>query len=402
MTDPTPDDDLAERAAWSWSRTALTVGLSAGILVISLLCVGLIQLTEPEAEKEGAVKRTAMLVEVQSVERGDYTPTLVALGSVRPNQDVRLEPRVSGQVVSLDDQFVPGRVVEEGTPLIRIDPADAANVLAQRRSALQQAEADLALEKGRQAVARTERNQIQGEISPEQEALILRQPQLEAAQARVASARAALTQAELDLGRTTVRAPFDALVLDRTASVGSQVGPGQALGRLVGVDRFWVELTLPVAQLKHLDLSEQGATVELRDRAAWPPGTTRTGRVDGVIRQVDDQTRLARVLVAVDDPLALADDAAGPALLAGSWVEARIGAAELTDVVRIDRSLLRKGGTVWVMTAEDTLDIRSVELALEDAQHAYVSDGLAPGDRVVTTNLATVTQGAALRTGAAP
>ena len=370
--------------------------------MVSLAAVGVIWLTEPEAQKEGAVKRTPMLVETATVERGTYTPTLTSLGAVRPDQDVQLQPRVSGQVQWISESFVPGRLVQQGEPLLRIDPADARNALAQRRAELAQAQADLALERGRQAVARAEREQIAGPVSAEQEALILREPQLRSTQARVASAEAAVAQAQLDLARTTVRAPFDALVLDRSAHTGSQVTPSVVLGRVVSTDRFWVELTLPIAQLRHLPLSAgqaTGSAVEVRDRAGWGPSESRTGTLASVIRQVDEQTRLARLLVRVDDPLGL--DSPAPPLVAGGWVEARIAAAELRDVIRLPRQYLRRDNTVWEMV-DGQLRSRPVSVALEDAEHAYITDGLDPAAQVVTTNLSTVTDGAPLRTAGTP
>ena len=81
--------------------------------------------------------------------------------------------------------------------------------------------------------------------------------------------------------------------------------PGSSLGRLLAVDRFWVELALPVARLRHLarDGGEPAPVeVALRDDAAWPDGVERTGRLDGVVRQLEDRTRLARLLVVVEDP----------------------------------------------------------------------------------------------------
>lgn len=373
-----------------------TAAWSLGILLLAGGIAAAIHMTEPEVTREGAVKRTAMLVETTRGEAGSFTPSLVAMGRARAAQDLSLSPRVSGQVVTVSERFVPGQVVPAGTVLVRLDPTDAANALAMQRNALQQAEAELALERGRQAVARTERDHIEGPVSPEQESLILRQPQLESAQARVESAQAMARQAELELARTEVAAPFDALITERQVSVGSLVSPGSALGRLVAVDRFWVELTLPVGQVKHLAFSGDDAEpvpVQIRDRTAWGPGEVRVGRLDGVVRQLDAQTRLARLLVVVDDPLARDTD--GPALLAGSWVEARIPAAPL-DAVRIPRPLLRKNDSVWVME-EGALSIRSVEVALQDAEFAYLTGGLAPDDLVITTNLATVKDGAALR-----
>jgi multidrug efflux pump subunit AcrA (membrane-fusion protein) len=81
----------------------------------------------------------------------------------------------------------------------------------------------------------------------------------------------------------------------------------------------------------------------------------------------------------------------------GAFVEARIQAEEIADVVRVDRDHVRKDDTIWLMDDERQLRVRKVEIVFRDAEHAYVASGLEDGDRVVETNLSVVTDGARLR-----
>ncbi len=372
----------------SQSRSVLA---AIGMVVGTALLAAIVIWTEPEPKREAAVRRTPMLVEVVEVTRGTHIPAIPALGAVRAAEDVQLQAQVAGRVAWLSPELVPGTVVDEGTVLLRIEPDDARNALVQATSARQLAEADLALEEGRQAVARTERDSIEGEISEVQERLILREPQLLAARATLESAKARERQARLTLSRTEVKAPFRALVLSREVGQGSLVGTGSVLGRVVAVDEFWVELTVPQRVLAHLP---DGTPVALHDPAAWSPGTTRTGQLHGTVRALDTQTRLARLLVKVDDPLGLTSD--GPPLTVGAFVEAELQAKPLADVVRLPRTLVRKGGVVWTMV-DGALQLPEVTVVLEDDQYAYISEGLAPGDQVVTTDLSTVSAGAPLR-----
>lgn len=387
-----------------------TLFVSSGILLVAAAILVLIFRTEPEAQRAGATRETAMLVEVLAVERGAFRPTVVAMGTVEPERDVILSPRVEGQIVERSPKFIPGGFVGEGEVLLKVDPSDFRNVLAQRRSELDQAKADLEIEMGRQDVARQDLELLsetllpgdeaspEDGLSPEDRALVLRQPQLDAARARVASAQAAVDQAELDLERTTIRAPFDAHVLSREANVGSQVAPGDRLGRLVGTDAYWVEVAVPVAKLRFLTIpSEREDAVRVRNRSAWPEGTHRTGRIDQLLGEIAGPTRMARLLVTVPDPLARdSNPEDSPPLLIGSFLEAEIEADELQDVVRLNRDYVRKDDTVWVME-DGKLRIREAEIVFRDARYAYVSEGLEAGDRVVTTNLSTVVDGAALR-----
>jgi RND family efflux transporter MFP subunit len=372
-----------------------TLLICIAILVVGMGVTAFIFLTEPTAERSGAVKQTAMLVEVTQAEQGSFRPTIRALGTVEPAQEVVLSSRVGGEVVARSSSFVPGGYVRRGEVLLRLDPSDYRNVLRQRQSALRQAQSELDLEMGRQDVARRDFELLGDSVANADESLVLRQPQLEAARARVESAEAAVEQAELDLQRTTVRAPFDAHVLSRDVELGSQVDAGDVLGRLVGIETYWVSATVPLSQLRWLPDGEARDEVLVRDPTAWQEGRTRRGRLLNVVGALEDGTRMARVLIAVPDPHGLGDPAA-PRLVIGSFVEADIAARELADVVRLSRDYLREDDTVWVME-DSTLRIRDVDIVFRDPTYAYIERGLSEQDRVVTTNLSTVTDGARLR-----
>jgi RND family efflux transporter MFP subunit len=381
----------------NWKTTLLAC---LGILVAGGAVLLLIFSTEPTAQRTGASKQTAMLVEVTTVTPQTARPTIEAMGTVRPAQEVVLSPQVDGKIVRRADAFTPGGYVEAGQTLLQIDPADYRNTLQQRRSALQQAEADLNLEMGRQNVARQDYEQLQDTLGGTNKDLVLRRPQLESARSEVESAEAAVQQAELNLERTRIEAPFDAHILQRTANVGSQVAAGDRLGRLVGLDTYWVEATVPVSKLRWLQMpddGEEGSSVRIRNRTAWPDSTYREGHLFRLVGALEDDTRLARVLVEVPDPHATEPEHAdAPRLLLGSYVETQIQTPPLEDVVRLDRDYVREDETVWVMS-DGTLDIRDVNVVFRDATHAYIDRGLQAQDQVVTSDLSTVSDGAPLR-----
>jgi len=381
----------------NWKTTLL---ICLGLLLVGGGVTTVIFLTEPTAERTGATRETPMLVDVTTVRRDTVQPTIEAMGTVRPSQDVVLSPQVDGQVLRRSDAFTPGGYVEEGEVLLQIDPSDYENTLQQRRSELRQARADLELEMGRQDVARQDYQLLGDSLSEEDRALVLREPQLNAARSTVESAQAAVEQAELNLERTTIRAPFDAHILSRNVTRGSQVAPGDELGRLVGLDEYWVEATVPVSKLQRLSLPDEGAQgspVRIQNSAAWGPGAAREGRMFRVIGSLEGETRMARVLVSVPDPHAYqSENTDGPQLMIGSYVEAHMQGETLADVVRLNRDYLRSDDTVWVME-DGTLRIRDAAVVFRDAQYAYIREGLNDGDQVVTTNLSTVSEGAPLR-----
>jgi RND family efflux transporter MFP subunit len=384
----------------NWTKTLL---ICVAILLLAALTVGAIFLTEPVAQRTSASRQTAMLVDVAPVERGTFRPTIVAMGSVRAEQEIVLSPRVSGEIVAIAESFTPGGFVAAGEVLLQIDPADYEATLLQRQSELRQATAELEMELGRQDLAKRDYEQLEGTISDQYKTLVLREPQLDTARAGVEAAEAAVRQAQLDLERTRIRAPFAAHILSREANVGSQVAPGQPLGHLVGIESYWVEATVPVADLRWIDFPQDaesagsGSAARIRNRAAWPEDTFRSGRVHRLIGALESPTRLARVLLTVADPLAHEPGSAGlPPLMVGSFVEARIEGRPIENVIRMDRDYLRQNDTVWV-NADGVLGIRDVDVVFRDKEYAYIGAGLSADARVVTTNLANVVEGASLR-----
>lgn len=379
-----------------------TVLICAVILAAAVAVAAVTFLTEPTAKRGGATRETAMLVEVTPVERGTYRPVIVATGMVEPAREVTLSAQVGGEIIARAPEMVPGGVVEKGQVLLRIEPADFRHALKQRESELGQAIAALDIERGRQQVAQSDFELLEGTVPQGDRSLVLREPQLEAAEVRVEAARAAVEQARLDLARSRIEAPFAAQVLSREADVGSRVTPGEPLGRLVGLEAYWVAVTVPLPKLRWISVpgveEDQGAEVEVRNRTAWPEGVTRRGHVFKLVGALDGATRMARVLVEIQDPLGRLTEPGTevPPLMIGEFLEVRIQGTELPEVIRLHRDHVRADNTAWVME-DGVLRIRDLDIIMRDSEYAYLRSGLEDGDQVVTTNLATVTDGAPLR-----
>ncbi|WP_455168636.1 efflux RND transporter periplasmic adaptor subunit [Aegicerativicinus sediminis] len=374
-----------------------------GILIGGFIIAAIIFSTEPEAKQESATKKSAMLVETVSAEYGTFIPKISGTGTVRPVEDVILSPLVAGQVIRRDPSFSPGGFVVKGEVLLQLDPSDYRNTLELRKSELLQAKTDRHVEMGRQKVAEQDLALVNGDtLSPEEQSLVLRKPQLQAVDATISAAEASVSQAQLNLQRTTIKAPFDAHILTQNVTVGSQVSPGDNLGRLVGTDIYWVELNLPVTQLRWLHFpnnpKDLGSKVKIRSRGSWDEGAFRIGELYRQVGALDNQTRMARVLVKVEDPMGRhSDSLKAPHLMIGSFVEAEIEAQPISDVIRIHRDYVRTNQTVWVM-ADGKLNIRKVKILLTDSRYAYISNGLKEEEKVVITNISTVTEGIGLRT----
>ncbi len=356
-----------------------------------------INTTEPTAKQTKATRKSAALVETVTVQLGTYSPRIAVLGTVQPAQQIILSPRVSGQVAMLSDKFVPGGMVKFGDLLLQIDSTDFDNTLSIRKSELDQIEASLQIEEGRQLLAKQELELLEDTIKDLNRSLVLREPQIASIRAELAAAKAEMDRAQIDLDRTNVKAPFDAQILSRSVNVGSQVTPGDELAELVGVDEYWIMASVPMRSLRWIqfpDTDGESSEVILRNPDTWPPGVERTAQVTRLIGTLDEQTRLARVLITVADPLGLKKKA--PPLILDSLIETEIQGRAIENVTRLEREYIRDNDTVWVMK-DNLLEIRDVEITYRDAKYAYIKTGLEDGEEVVTTNLATVASGIRLR-----
>lgn len=378
-----------------------TIGISLGLLLCSVLITMVFLWTAPEAEMEGASKTTAMLVDVVQAEQGDFNPSVIATGLVQPATDISLSNQVGGEVTHIASQFLPGAYVKKGEMLLQINPADFENTLTLRKSDLALAQSDYEVELGRQDVAVKDYELIGDELSSKNQNLVLRKPQLEAAKANVKAAEAAVSQATLDLNRASIRAPFDAHILSRNVNLGSQIAPASDLGRLVGINEYWIIANVPLSKINWLEIGEgnegSGAPVKIVHPSAWEEGQFREGNVSRLVGALDNQTRLARVVINVQDPLLRKNpDSSKPPLIIGTFVEVQIKARKLENVVRLERQYIRPENTVWVLS-EGKLAIRKVNILFEDGQFAYIRDGLTANDQIVATDLATVVDGSPLR-----
>jgi len=370
------------------------------ILIIIVASVGLIYWTfstEPEAEREGATRKTAMLADVTTVDKGNIRPKIRATGTVQPSKDIMLSPRVTGEVVYIHPRFVPGATVRKGQVLVKIDQADYINNVTLAESNVQIAQSNYELELGQQEAAENDYQLAQMDVQDVQNKdLLLRKPQLNIAKANLKTAEARLKQAKLDLERTVLKAPFDAHIVSRSVNVGSQVTPGNILARLIGINEYWINVNVPLLKVNWINFDGQSKNEEVIIKSnSWSEGQYKNGRLFKLIGSLTDQTRFAQVLISVKDPMVSSE--ISPPLMVGTFVEVDIPARRLENVVRINRDYLRKNNTVWVMK-EGQLSIKEVQVLFLDETYAYIKEGLDVDSQVITTNLSTVVEGAAVRT----
>ena len=381
-------------------RSVRTFWLPLIILAGAGLAALVVASTGPQSPRR-TPERRARVVEVLALEKKDAPVAIEAMGTVTAARSVDLVALVGGEVKEISESFLPGGVLAEGETILRIDPRDYDLAVRQREDDLASAKENLALEEGRQAVARREYELLGGELTGEEEELVLRKPQLETVRRSRAAAAAALDQARLDRERTRVVAPWSAVVERKLVDRGAVLSANTAIAELVGTDAFWVEVLVPVKDLRWIRIPEENgdsaSTAWIR-LDSWEPEERRAGRVLRRLGSLESEGRMARLLVEVEDPLSLRPENEGkPALLLNSFVRARVLGRTLQGVIAVDRRYLHDGSTVWLMDEENRLRIRTVRPVYTGEERILVTDGLEEGERLVTTEIGAPVEGMPLR-----
>jgi RND family efflux transporter MFP subunit len=364
------------------------------LVAIALTIYAVLVATAPKAEKKRPPK-SAALVEVKTLERSDEIIVLELTGTVTPAEEVMMRARVNGEVIAIAPSFIDGGLLKKGEEAVRIDPVDYELALATAKSALETARFNYKLELGRQDVAKREWELLKTDNATEQEQeLALRIPHLAASKAALEAAEANLLNAELDLQRTTIRAPFNAIVLSRNVNIGSQASLQDVLASLAGTDAYWVLASIPVDRLEWIEIP--GSTA----RILSPSGAVREGQVIRLLADLEEKGRMARILIEVNDPLCLQpENADRKPLLIGEYVQTKISGRKLENVYSIPRNALHDNRNIWIAAEDNTLDLREIKVLWRDEQRILIRDGISDGTRLIVSDLTAPVQGMDLNTG---
>ena len=378
-----------------WAKVAKAL-IPLSLIIAGGVAWSYFKTTAPVMQRATPQRKVAV-VDVQTASLGDARTVVSAMGTVVAAREVTLKAQVAGVVQSTSRAYVPGGQIAKGAELLALDPTDYQVAVKKAQSALADARAALAIEQGSQNIAREELRLLT-EMSADtvaQTDLALRKPQLQQARASVDSAEADLRQAMLDLNRTVVRSPFNAMIVERSVDVGTYVGAQESLATLVGTDEFWVEAVVSLDQLALIDLDYPGGCpAVIRSQAG---GGQWTGHVIQVAGKLNETSRMATVIIAVKDPLARTQASSASRLMIDDYVYADITGRELTDVIELPRAALQDNDTVWI-NQDNQLDIRPVSLAWKSDTMVYLNSGVTAGEKVVMSGLATPVQGMPLKT----
>lgn len=282
--------------------------------------------------------------------RATVTQTRVtARGTAVPRFKATVVSEVTARVVNVSGSLAGGRRVKKGELLATLDSTSYENAVASAETALADAEVALLMEENKARQARAEWKRARLATAPASP-LLLRQPQLKAAEAKVASARQSLVWAKKQLANTKIRAPFNAIVVSRKVSPGSFLQPGQAVATLYSSDSIEIRLLLSPGQWSLLPDEPTLVSGERPVVLTTDEGGSWSGTVIRVEHHTDVSTRQRALVVCVKPK----DGEQGP-LLPGSFVEASIPGKQLDRIMALPETSLANNGYIWFVTPDNTL-----------------------------------------------
>ncbi|HWG07108.1 MAG TPA: efflux RND transporter periplasmic adaptor subunit [Beijerinckiaceae bacterium] len=318
----------------------------------------------------------AVPVSVDTARIADFPVELQGLGQVQAFNTVTIHSRVDGQIEQV--YFKEGQTVQQGDPLVQIDPAPFQATLDQAKAKLTQDQANLhdaTLDLGRfQTLAK--QNAATEQQLNSQQALVSSDTGL------IQADQAAIDAAQIQLNYTKITAPISGRVGFRLVDSGNIVhasDPGGIL-TITQVQPIFVVYTAPGDQIDRINEAMQAGPVQVTALSDDGSRTLDTGTLTVVNNQVDPSTETVQLKATFAN--------AKNALWPGLAVNTKTLVTTLKNVLVIPGDAVQHGQSglyAFVLTNDNKVAAKPIEVSQSGGDLSVVTRGLATGDRVVTS-----------------
>ncbi len=430
----------------------MNISLKGGIALFGAIAVAAgiaaaLVLTKAPLEHE-ALEVPRRVVQVVEAAEIPFRARVTAYGNVEPAITLSRNAEVSGKISYLHPNLKPGETIPAGTLVVRIDAEDYERTLQQTREDLKASQSSLkeleeeekttrrSLELARQnlEVGEAEYARVQGiyqqqlvaksTLDAEEQKVIQLRQSLEELQGRmngydsrrrsieaqIARAEQEVGSSETILGRTEISLPFSARIGEVPVEVEEFVAVGAVLFEAIDLKGVEISAQLPMTSMRKLVSHLEDASLEGRQFVALGGRVNDALNLSARVRLVNDmpdarwEARVLRlteaidvtrqtlgVVVGVDDPYEKVIPGRRPPLLKGMYTAVDIYAPERQALVIPRRAV--HAGRIYIANADDRLEIRPIEIQVEQDDLVVIRAGIAPGERVVITDLVPVIDG---------
>jgi membrane fusion protein (multidrug efflux system) len=360
-----------------------------------VLLLGACGAADESGQAEGG-QRPAPEVEVWEMRRQEVANIVELPGRVQAVRTAEIRARVDGIIQKR--LYREGSDVEAGTKLFAVDPREMQANLSAAKATLDRAEATEA--NAAQDVRRYKGLVEEQAISQQEyDAAVAR---LRTAKADVSQARAQLDSAELDLAYTTITSPIAGRAGRAQVTEGALVSAanGTLLTTVEQFDSVYVNFSQSSSEL--LNIRSQFASGELSVPEGGELTVTLTLENGSEFNQQGRMNFFAMSIDQATGTVALRAEFPNPErrLLPGQFVNARIHAGTRNDAMMVPQRAVQisdKGPTLYLLTDEDEVAVRSVEVGEQRDGDWLITDGLESGDRVIVSGLQKIRPGQKVR-----
>jgi multidrug efflux system membrane fusion protein len=356
----------------SWSRT-----IRWGLLIAAVGAAGYFGWQRSTAEPPTAQKAAApkpVPVKIASVEKADFPVYLTGLGTVQGFNTVLVRTRVDGQINKID--FIEGQFVKEGDTLVEIDPRPFQAALDQAKAKKAQDEANLANSK-----LDLQRFTRLGEFATRQQTDTQRS-QVAQLTAQIEADQAAIDNAQTQFDYATVKAPISGIVGIRQVDVGNIVNSATQTGivSIAQIEPIAVIFTAPEEQLPDIKAALAASPPKVIALSTDGKKVLSTGTLALINNQVDTTSGTIRLKAVFDNK----DHALWP----GQSVSTRLLIRTLKDATVVADDAVQHGNDglyAFAVNAENKAELRKIKVSQSIDGRSVVDEGLAPGERVITS-----------------
>ena len=374
-------------------NTAIKAIITIAVLLAAVAAAAGIIMSRPMPEQL-TVSETTSAIRAMTVVKESLRLKIRSEGTVTPKTQTNVIPEIKGRVTWISPNLVVGGYFQAGDLLVTIDAADYEARTGLAQAQLLRAEAELEHK-------RFELQRLQTLIKDN----LVSQSNLEnaarahkIAKANVIESKINLAQAERDLSRTKITAPFEGMVRSESIDIGQFVQQGAPIASIYASDAVEVRLPIVNAQLAYLDPAnlQRGeldpATAPMIRLTARYAGTSfiwrgQLARTEG---EIDAQSRMITAVARVRQDNQSPDV---PPLQVGAFVAAEIEGQYLDDIVRLPRAALRPNSQVLIIDGDNRLRFRAVNVLRLENDFVLIDSGLESGEVVNLSPIQTVVDG---------
>jgi RND family efflux transporter MFP subunit len=353
------------------------------IVLVTLTIIFILIATRPRMRPVPVAERV-WPVEVIEAHYGTVRPELRLFGEVTAGRRSELRPLVSGLIIEVGPNFRDGGIVRKGELLVQIDPFDYETALAEQRSILKEAEARLQLLK--KDYERAKELRIENTVSEQ----FLEKAELEQVQqeAIVEQRGISVSQARRDRTETRLLAPYDGVINNVSANLGSQVSGfgNDKVADLIDTSRLEVRFSLSNAQYGRL--LESGDPVIGRPvRVSWTIGNE-TMEYDARIERVGAE--IVSTTGGVEVYAVIESSGSQTNLRPGAFVAVSLSDKIYQNVISAPESAIYGEDVIYVIKDERMVERRIHIQGYDGSNLLFTRTGDPPveeGDLIVTTQL---------------